>query len=117
MDLCPANLCPSIITGLNFRINDSEVVRINAPVQTCFVDFIVTRFAILRIMDPQDWWAKYPLTCFWDFSGVSWFLIDVFSSRLISTWIKIWRKGFIPFMLQDNYKVSLVIGQLGNIPK
>merc|ERR1712082_182739 len=116
IDLCPANFCPSIITGLDLRINDSEVVGINEPVQTCFVDFIVTRFAILRIMDPQDWWANYPLTCFWDFSGVSWFLIDVFSSSLISTWIKIWRKGFMPFMLQDNYYVSLVIGQLGNVP-
>ena len=132
MDLCIANLSPSIITGLDFRINDSEVVRFRTPVQTCFLDFIVSRFSILRTMDPQDWWANYPLTCYSDFMGIhgapsffqfwnTWcisyyFLNEWFSSSLISTLINIWSVGFHPFMSQQNYNMSLVIGHLGKIP-
>ena len=72
MDLCPANVSPSRISGLNFRINESKVVRINAPVQTCFLDLITTRFAILRTMDPQDWWVNNndSLTCSMDFFSI-----------------------------------------------
>ena len=64
--------CPSKITGLDVRINDSKVVRSNAPVQTCFLDLISTRFAILRTMDPQDWWVNNidSLTCSSDFISI-----------------------------------------------
>ena len=83
-------------------------------------------------MDPWDWWANNPLTGFWDFSSiqvassffqfrnswcVSYFLNEWFSSSPISTWINIWGKGSLPFMLQENYDVSLVIGKIGNTPR